>query len=227
MTSGKHALLLIGSPRGKRSTSESLGSYFLEQLDKKNIETQTLHIQKSLRTDEGREKLLSQVSHSDIIILVFPLYVDTLPAPVIETMELILEHHKSGEVSKKSRLVAIVNSGFPEPEHSNIALANCKIFCTDAGIEWAGGLRTGGGEAISGRPLGEVRGMARKVIKALDLTAESLSKGELVPKEALELTSKPIIPKWLYLFAGTRGWKTKAKKNGASKRIYDTPYAKN
>ena len=227
MNSDKQAFLLIGSPGGKRRTSESLGSRLLEQLEMKGMETQTVHIQKSLRTVEGQEKLLSAVNNSDIIILAFPLYIDTLPAPVIKTMELILEHRKSGYVSKKSRLVAIVNSGLPEPNHSHIALANCKIFCTEVGIEWAGGLAIGGGEAIAGRPLGEVKGMARKVIKALDLTAETLVKGEPVPEEALELTSKPIVPKWLYLFAGTRGWKSKAKKNGASKRMYDTPYARN
>ena len=123
--------------------------------------------------------------------------------------------------------MAIVNSGFPEPEHSDIALANCKIFCTETGIEWAGGLRIGGGEAINGSPLKEVKGMARKVIMALDLTAEALVKGQPVPKQALELTSKPIVPKWLYLTAGTRRWKSKAKKNEAGKKLYDTPYAKN
>ncbi|MCK4444047.1 MAG: hypothetical protein KAW09_05855 [Thermoplasmata archaeon] len=227
MNSDKQASLLIGSPRGKGSTSESLGFCLLEQLEMKGIETETVHIQKSLKTMEGQEKMLSAVNNSDIIILAFPLYVDTLPAPVIQTMELILEHRKSGYVSKKSRLVAIVNSGLPEPNHSHIALANCKIFCTEVGIEWAGGLAIGGGEAIAGRALGEVKGMARKVIKALDFAGETLVKGEPVPKEALELASRPIVPKWLYVFAGTRRWKRKAKKNGASKRMYDTPYGRN
>lgn len=227
MSSGKRALLLIGSPRGKRSTSHSLGSHLLDQLKERGMKTHNLHIQKSLKTEEGKNRLLSQADRSDIIILAFPLYVDTLPAPVIEIMELIREHRELIEESKKRGLVAIVNSGFPEPDQSNTAIANCKIFCMETGIDWAGGLKIGGGEAIAGRPLKEVKGMARKVIKALDLTAESLSKGEPVPKEALELTSKPIVPKRLYLFAGTRGWKSKAKKNRAKKRLYDTPYANN
>jgi len=224
MSSGKRALLLIGSPKGKKSTSNSLGFYLLDLLRVRGLETHNLHIQKSLKTEEDKNKLLSQVDRSDIIILTFPLYVDTLPASVIKIMESIREHHGPGEKSNKLRLLAIVNSGFPEPDHSHIALANCKMFCMETGIDWAGGLTIGGGAAIAGRPLKEVKVMARKVIKALDLTAETLVKGDPVPKEALELTSKSLVPKWLYLFIGTRGWKSIAKKNGATKKLYDSPY---
>lgn len=226
MISGKHVLLLVGSPRGKKSTSNSLGSYLLELLKERGWETQDQHIQSSLKTEEGKNELLSHVDSSDIIIFAFPLYVDTLPAPVIEIMELIREHNKSRERSKKHRMVAIVNSGFPEPDHNNIAIANCKIFCMETGIDWAGGLAIGGGEAIGGKPLKEVKGMARKVIKALGLTAEALCNGKPVPNKVLELTSKPIVPKWFYLIAGTRRWKSKAKKNGAIKNMYDNPYRK-
>jgi len=226
MSSGIQALLLIGSPRGKMSTSYSLGSFLLEILKEKGWETQNQHIQKSLKTQDGKNKLLSQMDCSDIIILTFPLYVDTLPAPVIEMMELIRKHYELKEKSNKQRLVTIVNSGFPEPDHSNIAITNCKIFCRETGIDWAGGLTIGGGEAIAGRPLKEVKGMARKIIKALDFTAKALSSEKPIPNKALELTSKPLVPKWLYLFAGTRMWKSKAKKNGAIKKIYDSPYTK-
>ena len=34
------ALLLMGSPRGKKSTSNSVGTYLLEQLEKKRIRNQ-------------------------------------------------------------------------------------------------------------------------------------------------------------------------------------------
>ena len=222
----KQVLFLIGSPRGKKSTSESLGTYLLNQLEAKGMGAKTMHILRSLRTDEEWEMLISQVNNSDIIILAFPLYVDTLPAPVIEAMELILKECKSDELFQNCRLIAIANSGFPEPEHSDIALTNCEIFCTESGIKWAGGLRIGGGEAINGRPLNEIKGMIRNIIMALDLTAEALARNETVPKEAIELTSKPIVPKWLYLTAGTRRWKSKAKNNGVKKMLYDTPYAK-
>ena len=92
MNSDKLALLLIGSPRGKKSTSHSLGSYLLDLLGAKGMETQNMNIQMSLKTEEGKKKLLFLTDRSDIIILAFPLYVDTLPAPVIEMMELIRDH---------------------------------------------------------------------------------------------------------------------------------------
>jgi len=127
-------------------------------------------------------------------------------------MELIAKHRKTTENPPKQRLLAISNCGFPEAHHNDTALAICRRFALESGIEWAGGLALGGGEAIHGRSLNDAGGMVRKVKKSLDLTAATLAEGKSVPEEAVKLMSKPFIPTWMYILFGGMRWKKQAKK---------------
>ncbi len=226
MNEPRRALLLIGSPRGPRSTSASLGEYLLKRLRNYGWETEEFYIHSSLKYNEDRTKMLHAVDTTDLLILSFPLYVDCLPAPVIATLEMIAEHRKKVKTPRVQKILVIVNSGFPEAAQSNIALAICRRFASAIDIEWAGGLALGGGEAIEGRPLDEIGGMARNVKRALDIAAAALFEERAVPQGAISLMARPLIPVWLYLWAGSWRWKRRAKKYGAKKRLYDRPYQK-
>lgn len=94
MSEQRKALLLIGSPKPQNSTSESLGRYLTDRLHEKDIETESMHICSELRTEEGQGRLLLGVGEADIIILSFPLYVDSLPAGVTRALEMIAESRK-------------------------------------------------------------------------------------------------------------------------------------
>lgn len=224
MKTKKHALLLVGSPRGQKSTSMSLGTYLLDQLDEQGLKTETVFIQRSLKSEKGCEKLLGAINKADLLILAFPLYVDSLPAPVTKALELIRKHRKTTENPKVQRLLAISNSGFPETHQNETALAICRIFASEVGIDWAGGLALGGGEAIDGRPLQEVSGRARHAIKSLSLTAAALAKEEPVPTEAVDRMAKSIVPKRMYLWFGKRRWTKQGKQHGTEKQLYDRPH---
>ena len=225
MNAQKRALLLVGSPKGaNKSTSESLGTYLLDRLHERGLETENVRIHPSLKSDKSRENLLSTIDRSDILILAFPLYVDSLPAPVIRAMELIAAHRRAMENPKKPRLLAISNCGFPEAHHNDPALAICRRFAPESEIEWAGGLALGGGEIIQGLPLNKVGRVIRKVTKALDLTAAALAEGKSAPKEAMALMAKPLIPCWMYLLFAEMGWKRQARKYGVRRKLYDRPY---
>jgi len=89
MKTPQTALLLVGSPKPGESSSESLGAYLLEGLEKHDVTTQTLHVTKAVRSNEAMEELLAAVSSADLVVLSFPLYVDCLPGPVIRALELI------------------------------------------------------------------------------------------------------------------------------------------
>ena len=97
MNKPKHVLLLVGSPRGPHSTSESLGAYLLRKLQEYSLETEKVYLHPSLKTHENRANLLRAVDSSDLLILAFPLYVDSLPSPVIAALELIAEHWKTSK----------------------------------------------------------------------------------------------------------------------------------
>ncbi|MCK5303170.1 MAG: hypothetical protein KAJ96_08510 [Candidatus Thorarchaeota archaeon] len=224
MTDIKTVLLLVGSPFGFRSTSSSLGSYLMDRLTEKGFTTNKVHIHKSVKSQEGIEELLHLVGISDLVVLTFPLYVDSLPAPIIKAMEIITKHHEEAANTRRQKFIAISNSGFPEASQILIALEICRCFAQRSGFEWAGGLALGMGPAIRRKPLDEVGGMARNVKKALDLTAHALSEEKAVPEEATKLMEKSIIPRTLYMWMGNRGWKQQAKKNRVLDRIRVQPH---
>ena len=224
MSSQGHVLLLVGSAKRPRSTSESLGTYLGRRLGERGFETEMLLLHRALKSDSGREDLLAATDRADVLVIAFPLYVDSLPYLVIRAMELVARHRQARGEVKEQRLVAIANCGFPEAHQNDTALAICRQFAREAGFEWAGGLALGGGEAINGQPLPQVKGMARNVIKSLDLAANALVEGKPVPQEAAGAMAKPITPTWAYTWLGGMGWKRRAKKHGTQKKLRDRPY---
>ena len=221
MNSKKRVLLLVGSAKRPHSTSESLGTYLIDRLGERGFETETLLIHRSFRSDKDRAALLNAIDCSDLLLIAYPLYVDSLPSLVIRAMELINQHHQATKAGKKQRLMVIANCGFPEAQHNDTALAICRQFAREAGFEWAGGLALGGGESINGKSLSEVQGMARNVIKSLDLAANALAEGKVVPQEAVRAMAIPFVPIWAYTLMGGLGWKQQAKKHGTQLKLPD------
>ena len=226
MTSPKTALLLVGSAKpASQSTSEALGSYLAQKLAERDIAITTMHVARTVRTEERTAALLAAVDAADIVILAFPLYVDGLPYLVTQALEQIAAH-RAGETSiRRPLFLAIANCGFPEAQHNATALAICRQFADEAGFAWAGGLALGEGGAISGRSLAEVGGMAHNVVAALDLAAAALAAGEPVPTEAVALMARPFIPASAYMLMGDLGWLMQARRNRALTRLAARPFA--
>lgn len=223
MNSQRLALLLVGSGKQPQSTSEALGSYLLERLDELGYQTEILRIPHILRPDAGGNMLLKATDRASIVVLAFPTYIDSLPASVTKALELVAEHRRAqGDISQQ--FLAIANCGFPETQHNDTALEICRLFAREAGYSWAGGLALGGGEALNGMPLKEAGWRARNVVKALNITAQALAKGEVVPEEAVELMGKPIVPTWLYLLIGEFGWRKRARAFGCKANLQDRPF---
>jgi hypothetical protein len=219
-----NAVLLVGSPKGPNSTSNSLGAFLIDKLQEKGLKTEKAYICQSLGSDEKKASLLGLVDQSDLIILAFPLYVDCLHSQVIETFELIAEHEKGKREKGSKGFVAIANSGFPEATQNDTALAVCRLFAKQVGFDWAGGLAMGGGGMVSGEPLAEMGGRVRNQTKALEIAAEALSNGESIPDNAMASMSKLGFPRWMYVWMGNRNWKQEAKKHINVKEMYDQPY---
>jgi hypothetical protein len=221
--------LLVGSPKPGESTSESLGAYLFEALEKGGVQTQTLHVTKAVRSDESREGLLAAVASSDLVVLSFPLFVDCLPAPATLALELIAATRagSSGAPAddESPALLAICQSGFAEAEHSALAIEICRNFASTAGFVWAGGLVMPEGGMISGAPMSKVAGRMPRVVKALDLTAAALAEGRPAPDEAVQLMAKPAFPPIAYRLMANMGWRSMNKKQGQGSSLTDQPYA--
>ena len=218
------AILLVGSPKGGGSTSEALGRYLLEELEGRKIEPGVAHVLRSLRSEEAKRDLLHSLGGAGLLILATPLYADSLPSGVTRLLEILAAKHNGKDWLGGKRFVALINCGFPEARHCDTAAAICRCFAREAGMEWAGGLSLGGGEAIGGKSLSEAGGVARNARKALDMAAEALAVGLPVPEEAVSLMAAPVVSTWLYTLIGDIGWRLKARRHGTGSRLKDRPY---
>jgi NAD(P)H-dependent FMN reductase len=188
------ALLLVGSPKGLKSSSHAIGSYLLKRLETAGLTTKTLVIGAALHTEADAAGMHEDIAAADIIIVSFPLYVDQLPAPLVKALELIAER----DIMRR--------------------------FAKEVGFEWAGALAMGMGGAVGGRSLAKAGGMVRNIVRALDVTAAALINGENVPGEAAGLMAKPVVPKWMYLLMANWGMKREIKKRGVGRQTYARPY---
>ena len=221
-----NALLLVGSGKISRSTSQALGEYLCEQLHAHGYETSTRIIWKAHKSDAACADMLAAAERADLLILAFPLFADSLPAPVIKTLELLAHRRSAWTADRPRRLVVIVNSGFPEAQQNDLAVAICRQFAQQAGFEWAGALRLGGGGTVNGQPLKTMPGQARYIIPALDRAAAALAEGKPVPPEAVTGMARPIIPDWAYNLMGAFGWFVQARQSKVLTRLWERPYLK-
>ncbi|MDV3351939.1 NAD(P)H-dependent oxidoreductase [Leptothoe sp. LEGE 181152] len=233
------ALLIIGSPKVKSpSTSGVLGGYVLAQLNQRGWETESLTLRKNLLQGEGQAEFLAAVDRAELILLAFPLYVDSLPFLVMKSLEVMAKHLSTDPPESPKRLFAIANNGFPEAHHNALALAICQRFAIDTGLIWLGGLALGAGEALfGGQP---IEGTEREgppvehVIQALDITSAALADGQRVPPEAAKLMTKTPIPfmpfslwRWLFIQLAQRHWRQSAAENQVGeKELFAQPYAR-
>ena len=211
-------------PRKGKSTSDSLGGYLFEHLSARSIQTETIYVHTALRSEEGTQALMDAVDAADVVGLAFPLYVDSLPAPMIEALEQIAAHRQSRNV-RPQLFTAIANCGFPEALHNATALAICETFARQAGFAWAGSLSLGGGEAVNGQPLAQAGGRTIRMRKSLEMAAEALAQGQAIPTAAQDLMGKPIVPHWMYRMGGKRRWSKQAKHYGAGELLKQRPYS--
>jgi multimeric flavodoxin WrbA len=220
----RRALLLVGSPKTRKSTSVSLGGYLFEQLEGRAIETETIYLYTVLRSAKKWQALIDALDAADLVMLAFPIYVDTLPAPVTEALERIAAHRQEREAGRRQIFAAIANCGLPEVDHTALGLAVSEAFARQAGFAWAGSLALGSGEIINGVPLIEGGGMTLRIRQALEQAAEALAQGQTIPEEARAMMARPIVPHWLYRVMGW--WRTIrwAKGHGATRQLRRRPY---
>lgn len=221
----EHAVFLLGSAKREgESTSEALGSYLTARLQAQGVTITTFAVHRALRTPERTHALLAAIDACDLLILAFPLYVDTLPALTTQALERIAAHRQQSTATCAPWCLAIANCGFPEAAHNDVALEICRNFAAAAGMRWAGGLALGAGGAVHGEPV-NARGMTHNVARALDLTADALLADQPAPAAALTLMRTPLMPNRFYTFMGNLGWHQMAYSNGVWRQLHAQPLA--
>lgn len=215
----RRVLLIVGSPKvGSPSTSGVLGEYVLAWLETEGWEAETLTLRRSLLKEKGRRELVEKSAAADLILLVFPLYIDSLPFLLMRALEILAEEPPGLGRETPPEIAAIVNNGFPEPYQNVIALGICRRFAEKAGLTWMGGMALGAGEALfGGQRFGETRrnGLPVDHVKeALDLAASSLAEGHSISTEAtgkIEKSPISLVPfrfwRRLFIWTANRHWR--------------------
>ena len=212
LSNGKRALVLNGSP--KQGNSHSLGVYFAELLTERGFTCELRHAVKN-----PPEETLSVIGSSDVILISFPLYVDSPPGSLTALLEQLADQWPGGDKS----MLAIANCGFPESGQAATALGIIEQFALQVGARWLGGLSMGAGESMGHRSVEETGGMLRHVTSGLGLAADAIAKGEVVPHEAKQLVGRRLFPDLLYRVMAGQSFRKQAKQNKVN--IHDRPYA--
>jgi hypothetical protein len=223
MNGGK-VLLLVGSPRGLASASNSLGEHLLLLLEERGMAMKKLLVYPALADEKKLAELLAAVDVCDLLVAAFPLYVDQLPAPLIDLLLRIVERRQGRQGDAKQALAAIVNCGFPETAHCHTAGEIVRTFASQAGFRFLGCLATGMGGTIGNRPLAKAGGMVRHQVKALTRAADYLAEGKKIPSGVIGLMGKAMMPRWLYNLVGNWGWKKTARNYKVSDKLHAKPY---
>lgn len=194
MMTGKRMVIFNGSPR-KNGTSYSFARTIKMLAEDRGSTAQIIHVIEYLDKHKDFDDLKTIICKSDIISLVAPLYVDTLPYPDIWFFEKLCSEFKN-ELKGKS-FFAIGQCGFPDITRCQPLLESCRCFAEATGMKWLGGLAYGGGARLDGAFLENLGKSGEKIISAFRLVVEDVVKGEKISSKSQELMTVRI-PKILY-----------------------------
>ncbi len=202
-----------GSPKGASSNSREVISILQSMLPaetKWNIVTSI----KEGKRDPGTHSVDPALTAADVLVIAFPLYVDGLPASLMEYLQSYAESHRTVPPNeRKQRVFAIANCGFYEGEQNRTALEIVGHFCTSAGLDWCGGAGIGTGEMILGiKNIPAEAGIRKPVFRAIRRVVDAIS--EENGRLAEPVFAHHGFPWILYKLAGEAGWRSQIKKNG-------------
>jgi len=202
-------VFINGSPKKKKSVSEKIIASLSARMPAAHE-----YVYCSSSSDTG--EILSAIKNADALVFAFPLYVDGLPARLVQFLD---EAAKDGisDIAPGAKVYAVVNNGFYEARQNATALLIMKSFCGHSGLSWAQGAGIGAGPMISSVAIGQ--GPLKRLGRALDTLAENIC--SLAAAE--DLFVEPGIPRFLYNLSGNHMWKKAAKKRGLKvKDLYST-----
>ena len=208
-----------GKPPGE-SASEAVAQGLLDRLAARGWSTELLAGRKAVRMHKASaDLLLKSAEQADLLIIAAPIYVDSLPAPVLMGLERL--QHGAAPVT----LLPLLQCGFPELAHTVLALELIDRVAARWGATVAGHLTMGGGGALNGVDFSGQGGRAWQQLLALDAAADALHGGHRIPAEVSAQFAQPIIGPGLYRAMGNTGWLAQAWQHGALWKLGDRPLA--
>lgn len=209
-----------GSPRGMQSNTKLLLDHFTSGFEKNGGEV----VQVDYLIQENQlKKHVQHFKDADIILLAFPLYVDSLPAMAKAFIEEIGNFD-----GREKQIFFLVHSGFPEAVHSEGVIRYLEMLTKRWQMQYLGTILKPGSEGIRMRK--DKRN--QKLYEQFELLGSNLAKsGELDQQILASLKGHYRFPK-LILFIikiiGLTGlmdfyWNKKLKEHKAYEKRFDAP----
>lgn len=203
--------IINGSPKLGESTSELLIKYLIPLIEENEVTV--YKISKTNLT----ELQFENIKNSNVLIFVFPLYIDSIPANLLR---LLIELEKIDFPNKNTMVYCIINNGFFEGKQNHIASSQIKNWCKIVGLTWGQTVGVGAGEMlpfIKDIPLGY--GPNKNIGKAF----KELARNIISLNGGKDLFVSPNWPRFLWkIQASLLVWYPYAKKNGIKrKRLRD------
>jgi len=218
-------LALNGSPRGSRSNSRTIIGWMTEGMREAGVEMPlVLDLARTRELSAQRDAFLA----ADEVLLVFPLYTDSVPGIVKNFIDSLADAPK-GLVAGK-RLALVVQSGFPEALHSEPVAAYIQRLCSRLGMVHCGTALRGGSEGLRLMP----SNMTRKTHSLFSALGRSLVADGRFDQEAVRRLGRVRRLSWLarlvmFVLKPTGlvdlYWIIMLRQHGAWKHRFDQPYA--
>ena len=193
--------IINGSPKTIKSNSEILGNYLFPLLKENNIKKYySIYFQLN-------DKTKNEIYNSDVLIFIFPLYVDGIPSNLLK---LLIKFEKENIVRPETKIYCIVNNGFYEGKQNFLALLHMKNWCKKVNAKWGQGIGIGSGELL---PYLKNLKLGQGPLKNLEKILNRLSRNILTLNSDKNIYINPNWPKSLYFIQGSISWILKARKN--------------
>lgn len=194
-------IIINGSPKTVKSNSEILGNYLFPLLKENNIKKYySIYFQLN-------DKTKNEIYNSDVLIFIFPLYVDGIPSNLLK---LLVKFEKENVIRPKTKIYCIVNNGFYEGKQNFLALLHMKNWCKKVNAKWGQGIGIGSGELL---PYLKKFKLGQGPLKNLEKILNRLSRNILTLNSDKNIYINPNWPKSLYFIQGSFSWILKARKN--------------
>ena len=209
-----------GSPRGKSGNTEIIMKHFIngyKSVD--NDEIMYYH----LNNAKDREEAVKNFGSCEMNIIVFPLYVFSMPGQVMELFENLPKLKNSVKIG------FIVHSGFPEASHSRALEKYLQSFPTKVNAEYIGTAIKGGSEGLRLMP----ERMNKKLFSNFYTLGVKTAQEGILDKEIINKLAKPenfspitlFFIKFLSLFVDmNKYWNMLLNQNNAYDKRFDKPY---
>lgn len=216
-------VIINGSPRNKKSNSKLLIDEFLKGFYKVDSEVADIYF---LANARQRDEAVQAFRENEIILIIFPLYTDSMPGIVKEFFEKIYAE----PLKNKKSIGFIVQSGFPEAKHSIFIERYLKKFTgKKLKADYLGTIIKGGVEGIQIMP----PRMNAKLFKSFRDLGEHFARTGQFSESIRERLRKPFklsggrrIFFRLISLTGFNNyyWNSRLKKYGAYEKRFDRPY---